>query len=388
MQDYLPRTIFTLTLLAVVSVNFSVAVSSIAMSSAIVLAAVQLFRSGWSARPRTQLDIYFLLYGCAELLATITSVEPVDSFVNMKRLFLILVVYLVLISIDNGGALKGLLVILMLVAGLLSIIEAFSLTAVGGQFLRVSLFQYFMTEGGIKMILLLMLVPLLIHPSTPGSWRLFAGLSAAPILLGLILTQTRSSWLAFIVGVVTIGIIKNRKVILALGALILIFLLIAPPAFRDRAASIFDPAMKSNLTRIHMITTGWEMFLDRPITGWGDIDLKKFYITYTVPIDQAEGGHLHNNSMMLLVTLGLLGFLATSAMFIKIFMVEWEAVRMTTDHWLYGSVTLGSIAAYVGFHVNGLFEWNFGDHEIAVLLWFTVGIALVSRRLSIGSIPR
>jgi hypothetical protein len=33
--------------------------------------------------------------------------------------------------------------------------------------------------------------------------------------------------------------------------------------------------------------------------------------------------------------------------------------------------------------VHGLFEWNFGDHEIAVLLWFTVGLALVAQRLAL-----
>ena len=91
---------------------------------------------------------------------------------------------------------------------------------------------------------------------------------------------------------------------------------------------------------------------------------------------------MHNNIMMLLVTLGIIGFAATMAMFVKIFQVELQAFHAVRQHWLYGSATLGSLAAYVGFHVNCLFEWNFGDHEIAVFLWFTLGIALAAERLS------
>jgi hypothetical protein len=66
---------------------------------------------------------------------------------------------------------------------------------------------------------------------------------------------------------------------------------------------------------------------------------------------------------------------------VRIFLLEYRAARGTSADWLLGSVTIGAFAAYVGFHVNGLFEWNFGDHEIAVLLWFTVGLALSAARL-------
>jgi O-antigen ligase len=238
-----------------------------------------------------------------------------------------------------------------------------------------------MTEGGIKMFTLLMLIPFLMHSDTPKKWKLFAVIGSVIMILGLVVTQTRSSWLGFIAGIITIGLLKNKKIIYALILLVVVFVLIAPSDFRTRAASIFDPHMTSNLSRIHMLTTGWRMFLDHPIVGTGDIDLKRLYVTYITPIDEGEGGHLHNNFMMLLVTLGIVGFAATTALFIKIFLVEIEAVRSTRTHWLYGSITLGAVASYIGFHVNGLFEWNFGDHEIAVLLWFTVGMALTSTKL-------
>jgi O-antigen ligase len=187
---------------------------------------------------------------------------------------------------------------------------------------------------------------------------------------------------------VTIAVLRNRWMVLAVCGLLVLFVLFAPADFKVRAMSMFDPSMKSNLSRIHMLTTGWQMFLDYPVTGTGDIDLRALYETYIVPIDPGEGGHLHNNFMMLLVTLGAVGFIATTAMFVKIFALELGAAGATKSHWLYGSVAAGSIAAYVGFLVNGLFEWNFGDHEIAVFLWFTVGLALAAQRLATGGEKR
>ena len=51
-------------------------------------------------------------------------------------------------------------------------------------------------------------------------------------------------------------------------------------------------------------------------------------------------------------------------------------------YWLEGSLALGALAVFVGFHINGLFEWNFGDQEIILLFWFTVGITLAAQRFS------
>lgn len=367
---------------AVLAVNVSVAVSSIAMGTGIILWIGSIAWTRGKAFTRSPLDLFFALYLCAEILATVFSVDPAASLFNMKRFFQISIFYLALTSLDSERSLRRLMVVLVAFASTVAFVEVFSLTKVGGTFARVSMFQYFLTEGGIKMLSLLLVLPFLIHPSTPRKWRLWGAVCAAPLFLVLVLTQTRSAWLGFIAGAVVIGVMRSRKLLLALLVVVILFALFAPADFRARAASIVDPTMTSNLTRIHMVETGWRMFLDRPLFGWGDIDLKKYYVTYIVPIDEAEGGHLHNNAMTLLVTLGAAGILASGALFVKIFIVELRAARASSHDWFLGSLAIGALAAYVAFHVNGLFEWNFGDHEIAVLLWFTVGLAVVAQRLS------
>ncbi|HTK83091.1 MAG TPA: O-antigen ligase family protein [Bacteroidota bacterium] len=374
--------IYVLLVITVVGITFSIAVSSIAMGTAIGLWLVILVMTRFRGFDRTPLDYFFLAYAAAEILATIFSVSPADSLVNMKRLLLIAVMYLALTSVDSERKIKIVLVLLAVVTTLLTLFELFSLTKIGEHFVRIALFQYYITEAEIKMIVMLMLVPVIIHAGTPRYWRTGAIVSEIVLLLGIIVTQTRSSWLGLIAGVCALAFVRSKKLLIAVVAVVGLFVLFAPSDFKNRASSMFDPNMTSNLTRIHMIQTGWRMFQDYPIVGTGDIDLKKLYITYITPIDEGEGGHLHNNMMMLLVTLGAVGFIATMAVFVKIFTVELDLIKNTENHWLFESVALGAFACYIAFHVNGLFEWNFGDHEIAVFLWFTIGLAMAAHRLS------
>jgi O-antigen ligase len=370
------RLLFGLTILAVTAVSFSVWLSSIAMGSAILLWLWYLLTRRGEAFPDTKLDLFFLLYLAAEVLATVFSREPGDSLINTKRFFLISFVYLILLTVAGRRELVLAVAVPVCAAALFSLVELFFLTSAGGHYARLSLFQYFLTEGGIKLMLLLLILPLTVHKATPRRWRWTAAVLSLPLAVGIVLTQSRSAWLGLVGGIITIGLLQNKKLILLLVLLIVLFLLLAPADFQARARSTFDPAMSSNLSRIHMVTTGWRMFLDHPLFGVGDIDLKELYITYTKPIEEGEGGHLHNNIMMLLVTLGLAGAAASCAMFVKIFLIEFRAVRERKADWLLGSLTTGCLAAYIGFHINGLFEWNFGDHEIAVLLWFTVGLSI------------
>lgn len=383
-QHILIQTTFIFLLISLASLTFSIAVSSMAFGVAAVLAATVLVATK-NMQP-TPFDYYFLAYAAAEILSTLFSVDPTSSFVNMKRLLLIAVVYLTVMSLDTRKKYIFTIILVATVTALLSAVESFLLIGGGDFSARLSMFQHYMTAGGIKMFVALMILPFLLERQLSPRWRVIASVSTLPILLALILTQTRSSWLGFLAGSVVIGIVKNKTLLIGVVLTIVLFFLFAPNTFTARALSIVDPSHPSNLTRINMITTGWRMFLDYPLFGTGDIDLKKLYVTYTDPIDPAEGGHLHNNFMTLLVTLGGVGFIAVIALFIKIFLAEWNIVQRLRNSGLYGTAALGCFAAYVGFQVNGLFEWNFGDHEIAVLLWFSVGLALVSQKLHNASV--
>lgn len=203
-----------------------------------------------------------------------------------------------------------------------------------------------------------------------------------PIFIALVLTQTRSSWLGFLCGAVVIGIVKNRSFVIGILGFTVLFIFFAPSTLQHRALSVVDPHDQSNYLRLRMWETGWRIFCDHPIVGIGDTDIKKTYIQYTTPIDKNEGGHLHNNFVMLAVTLGIVGFAAIMGIFVRAILYEVSILRKVFAHPLARSVVLGAIAAFIGFQVNGLFEWNFGDQEIITLFWFSIGLTIAIARFA------
>lgn len=145
---------------------------------------------------------------------------------------------------------------------------------------------------------------------------------------------------------------------------------------RSRLLSIIDPYHPSNLGRLALWSAGFKMFLDRPIFGLGDIDLAKYFKVYKKPYQKEIQGHLHNNFIHILATLGLFGLSAVCFLFYKIILIDLKIYFAVKTEPFISSYSLGAFAAFIGFLVSGLTELNFWDHEITTLIWFTFGLNL------------
>ncbi len=145
---------------------------------------------------------------------------------------------------------------------------------------------------------------------------------------------------------------------------------------RSRLLSIIDPYHPSNLGRLALWSAGFKMFLDRPIFGLGDIDLAKYFKIYKKPYQKEIQGHLHNNFIHILATLGLFGLSAVCFLFYKIILIDLKIYFAVKTEPFIASYSLGAFAAFIGFLVSGLTELNFWDHEITTLIWFTFGLNL------------
>ncbi|MGA7161511.1 MAG: O-antigen ligase family protein [Bacteroidota bacterium] len=371
--------LFALLVFQVAVISISIAIASIAFGLSLLFVAYWSFTERTWLFFKTPLDHFFLAYVFIEFLTTATAIFPTQAAVNTKRLLLISIVYLVLVSFDSRKKVLDSLLILFGAVAVTSIIEIiYYYVAREG---RLYVFQHYMTTGGLKMIVCLLIVPFLLHKETPSAVKRWMSLFFVPSFLALILTNTRSSWVGFLGGFIVIGLLKNKYLFFVLVSFLLLFFLFAPASQVHRAKSIIDLSDPTNHSRLVMWSTGLKIFADHPLLGIGDSDVHEVYAKYKSPDDQEPGGHLHNNFVMLLVTLGLVGLSIVVAMFGKILVVEYRALRDSTADWLTGSVALGAFAVFIGFLLNGLFEWNFGSHQIMVFVWFTVGLALVTKRL-------
>jgi O-antigen ligase len=374
--------LFWFLLLQCCIISVSIAAASLLFTLAIVtILALIGIEKKWIVR-RTPLDLAFLAYVAVELVTAVNSVDQNDAFKNAKRLLLIAIVYGVVASFDRRKRIELSLVILAVTVSVLSIVEVILFALQGDD--RLTVFQHYMTTGGLKMIAALFVLPFILDRHTAKKQRIIFSVCLLPILAALILTNTRSAWLGLIAGTLVMGALYYRSLFATIAALIILFFLFAPPHQLDRAKSIVDLSHPNNVGRLMMWTTGFQMWTDKPILGFGDIDLYKSYSQYRTPEIGEPAGHLHNNYIHLLVTLGAIGFVTVMWLFYTIIKAEYSAFRSHMGNPLIRNTALGGLAVFSGFLVNGLFEWNFGDHEIMVFVWFTVGLVLASAETEIG----
>jgi hypothetical protein len=145
---------------------------------------------------------------------------------------------------------------------------------------------------------------------------------------------------------------------------------------RSRLLSSVDLYIPSNFSRLALWRAGWLIFKDHPLVGVGDIDLAELYKQYKRNFNKEIQGHLHNNYIHLLVTLGIFGFIAAMFLLLRIFIIHIKNYNLLKGQPFAESYALGAAGSFVAFIVAGLTEWNFGDHEIITMIWFMLALSI------------
>ena len=170
---------------------------------------------------------------------------------------------------------------------------------------RITGFQgHWMTFSGQELFLLLMLVSFLMFgPAVKKS--LWIWLPCALIVgAALILSDTRSVWLAAIVAGAYLLWAWKRWAVLALPVVLGAALLFGPASLRQRADSILHPETNtdSNEHRYIVWRTGWEMIKAHPIFGLGPEEISKpqnfdAYLPKDIPRPLPPGYYQHLHSI-------------------------------------------------------------------------------------------
>ncbi|MFO7608983.1 MAG: O-antigen ligase family protein [Candidatus Krumholzibacteriia bacterium] len=266
---------------------------------------------------------------------------------------------------------------------------------------RVVLTQNYMTAGGLMMVTCLVALAFLLV-ARPRRGRLLVAAAALPMAAALLLTLTRSAWLGFGAGAVVMMAMTRHRLALGAMALGLAALLLLPGLVRDRFLSAFDPANYQNTPRLVMWGVGLEVVADHPWTGVGDRNLNELYWAYReraagAPVSREAYpggpvlavGHLHNNVLQVAAIWGLPGLALVVVLMVALWRrlrAVWRGLRTAAvaqddpappEGWV-----LAAMGVWWGFVVAGMFEWYFGDAEVALLAWLVSGLALGADRLA------
>lgn len=378
-------------------VSLSIAVSSIAFGIWLGLWLIKIILDGKINTDSKlfseirYINIFVLLYIFFEIFSRFFAVYPEGAFNNLKRLLLFLIFYLSIIEITDH---KTLYRILFFNICLISAISIFELVLYIFKFselisrmpfseIRIDYFNYPLTTAEIKMMSLLSLFPMLFRKDRFFVSKKYLLLILTPVLISMLLTQSRNVLIATFLCFLISGIILNKKFLISMILIIIISSFVLPSSYIDRVKSITDINHPSNASRLYMWEVGWKMFKDHPFTGIADSHIKEIYETYKKPDFQGEGVHLHNNFIMILATTGIFGFISYIIMFILIFFKQIKLYRIEsneTDRML----ILGSLLVMISFQISGIFEWSFGDHEVMTVFFFLISVPFVLFKLDIS----
>jgi putative inorganic carbon (HCO3(-)) transporter len=384
-ERVLPGAVILLALSATVSVSTSQSALGLALLGLLVrwIRGVPPARTGleWCAAA-------LLGWAC---VSVIFSTDRVQSLVFLRRFYLLSALWIAATVVVTERRRRLVLVALGLGGVGLGLFGVFQLWRHGGAAYlpgsgqlvgRVTLTQGYMTGGGVMMIVGLGLTGFVMAPVSRRTRLLCLG-ALVVVGLALVLTLTRSAWLGFAAGAGVLVLLTRARWTPLLAVLLAVSILLMPQTIRTRLASSFDPAHRDNAERVAMWKAGWRILWDRPVTGVGDRDLKAIYPRYRGERGRETPGHLHNNLLMFAVIWGVPGFLLAVAFLVTAFVLAWRRWRrLRAAGPRAPPLALGwaqaAVAVWIGFNVAGLFEWNFGDAEVVLLLWLVMGLGLAA----------
>jgi O-antigen ligase len=394
---WIPNTLIAAVVLSVVSIFVSDTLFALAIGLWL-WDSWRIRRLRWETPPFAWFVLFFL---GAVVLSILLSPEVQASTLYLKKSIRFLYIILIYTYLDSDHLRRAFhaLFLVLTASAAYGILQYFWLMDVH-LLNRISGFMgHWMTFSGQLMLGLVALSGYValggkrLHPSRSapetadeeGGWRYRAVLLVflGILVLALWLTMTRSSWLGALAGLSVLFVLRIRKVswlVVGLAALLGLFLL-SPSHFKERLYSGFDLLDETTRVRIELVKTGLNMIKDHPLTGVGPRMVRRVNRDYRVSEEFPDWAyqHLHNSPLQIAAEMGLPALMAWLALWLKIGV---DLVRFSRDeHGGRFSRCLGTIGAgtLVAFLAAGLFEYNFGDAEILILVLFLLTAPYAAR---------
>ena len=353
---------------------FSISITQVAFAVGTVawLTRVSLTRS-WK-QVRFPLGIPIALFILACILAVATAVDPSYSYKSLKKLLQIVIFFWAVNSIQDAKQ-RDFLVLLLIIAGCAAALHGIYqglLTPVTTATRVAGTMSVYMTFAGLLMLVGLLGLGRFLFREPKEKWLIGV---VGIIVVSLLLTLTRQAWLGFLAGLLFLVFMWQKKWLWAIPVLIFLALLFSPASVKDRIYSMVNLQDWTVQSRIALWRGGWEVFKDYPLTGCGFRCMDLVHVNYPDPtgyIKKYRG--MHNNLVQLAVDTGVAGLTAWISIWVCYFVAWVRRLRQSKENSSFKWTALGSAAAILGFLAGGMFEVNFYDSEVAMVLYFIMAL--------------
>jgi O-antigen ligase len=198
-------------------------------------------------------------------------------------------------------------------------------------------------------------------------------------VLAAMYTFSRGGYAAILFGVLVLGLLKNRKLLLVLGIFLLTWQAVVPTAVRQRVTMTESSSGRleaSAQERVNLWTNAEEAILHSPIVGNG-------FATFQLGEHVDNLKDTHNWYVKILVETGILGLIPVIFMLQQMLATSYRLFKRATDP-LYQGLGLGLFVAICTCMVANCFGDRWTYLEITGLLWVLVAIAIRATELTLS----
>lgn len=317
----------------------------------------------------SQLDYVVLLFFAASLLSLVNLTQPYANMGKAISSMLIMVEAMAYYFITKWAVEKEdikAIIQILLVQGLILAVYGIFQYFIGGGEPRVSSFTKSPNTLPNYFIIIISLGLVMFFTNLNSKKKYLVAGSIILMLICLFLTFSRGGWLGLIISIILFTFLTNRKVFLYLLSAGLLSLPALIHAIGDRT--------HSDLERIRILQSGWNIFKDHSIIGIGIGQFKSISPAYKLWENDFIHTHVHNMIFQTFVETGLIGGLVFLLLLFSIFKLSKDFLKYSVDDKFYKMTFLACIAGLCGILGHGLVDDPFYDDGPQLLTWFMLGI--------------
>ena len=192
----------------------------------------------------------------------------------------------------------------------------------------------------------------------------------------LLFALSRGGYAAFLVGIIYLGLVRNRFVLIGVVVFLSMWQGFVPPAVRERVLMTDENGMMdhSAASRLSLWEEAMQVFQADPIFGTG-------FNTYAYGSHVGGYGDTHNVFVKVLVETGLVGLLLFLAIFCKLFKIGFRLYRTATDSFL-KSIGLGLSGLMLTAFVANMFGDRWMYFEITGYTYAFAALAVRAQQIT------
>lgn len=347
------------------SIPFSIFVAQLLLVLTSVAAAAD-WRARGLPRLRTPLDLPIAAFALSGLFGAFFGLDPKETLWGLRTYLQVVIIYLVYAYARSPD--RALHLVRCYLAGS-AVTAAYTMLMAVSPERFPRLFLGHMTQSGQLLFSIGLALPLLLQRAAGARWMPAA---LALYVFALIANLKRGVWLGVLTTVVTVGWLASRRLVLIAGLVIVTAVWVAPPVRARLAHSARDLFLPGN--RYDIWLAAIDVIRRFPMgVGRKNGEILRDYAN--IP---QHHKHAHNNALQITLENGFLGLAAFLWWMGTFAVVAWRTCRRIPPAApLRFALAVAVFASFVGFHVAGLVEYNFGDSEVLEVFFLVMGLGLV-----------